>query len=153
MNVYHQKIQWDPDSAKDIEPTESNLKIIFEEKCQALREVGKLGALLDIDTLGVQDELAHDLKEILDLYQYYVEGFWHMAKVYFGMGKVADHREEKDLEQVIRANEELADFCSRLQERLRNTAYPFYVYWTMDVQELHCLHQDIENMIQKYKSR
>lgn len=152
MNVYHQKIQWDPDSAKDIEPTEENLEIIFDEKRQAMTEAKQLEAILDMDTLGVPDELAHDLREILDLCQYYAEGFYHMAKVYFGMKKALENREAGDLERVIRANEELADFCDRLQDRLRDTSYPFYVYWAMDVDELRSLHRDIEDMVQKYET-
>lgn len=148
MNVYHQKIQWEPESAKDIEPMEENLEIIFAEKRQAMVDADKLEGILDIDTLGLSDELACDLKEILDLYRYYVEGFYHMARVYFGMRKAMDNRKEGDLELVIQANEELACFCRRLQERLRNTEYPFYVYWVMDVDELKKLHRDIEDMVQ-----
>ncbi len=68
---------------------------------------------------------------------------------YRHMRKGVEDRQDGDLEQVIRSNDALAEFCRRLQDRLQGTAYPFYVYWTVDVDELRSLHRDIAGMIRQ----
>lgn len=147
MNVYHQRIQWDPESAEDIRPTRKNIQIVLEEKYLAMKEVKRLSEILDVDTLGLPEGLTEDIREILDLYSYYVEGFYHMAKVYFGIRKLIENKEDGDYAWVMSATEELEQFCILLEERLKGRHYPFYVYWVMDVEELKLLGNDVRHQL------
>ncbi|RHP36216.1 hypothetical protein [Lachnotalea sp. AF33-28] len=148
MNVYHQRIQWDPPCAELIRPTKENLEHIMIEKSAAVEEAMRLGSILDIEHLGVPEEFAEDIKKILDLFVWYVKGFQRMAGVYFHMQKALEDRMPPDFAQVEEENRKLKQYTENLKKRLDHTSYPFYVYWVMDTKELDLLAADVDRMLQ-----
>lgn len=148
MNVYHQRVQWDPDSASLIVPSDENLDLIFREKQEAMEEVSKLADILKPETLGLPEAVTSDLIEMLDLYRYYVEGFMHMAKVYFRMQKYQTEHVEQDKVKVEEDNASLKAFVVSLKKRLKGTRYPFYIYWMINPGELESLAADVEKSLE-----
>lgn len=144
MNVYHQRAQWDPGSAAAIVPTEENLRAIFREKEEARELAAKLLELLQPDSLGIPAPLADQLADLLDLYEFYVEGFAHMARVYFTMQKYRSEHLEEDARRAAHENKALKEFVAALRNRFAGTHYPFYVCWMMDPRQLELLASDVD---------
>ena len=143
MCVWHNRSDWDPESAQILEATEENYQTILKEKEQALKEAETLAAAFDFASLGLPEAFSEELNQLLLLYPIYTEGFCWMAKVFFGMRLYQKIRRRDLLERVLRDNDGLKDFAGRLEAFLRQRDYPFYVRWIMEPDELKRLHADI----------
>ncbi len=146
MNVYHQRKQWDPESAALIVPTEENIARIIREKEEALALAKGLRDLLMPQTLGVSPALRDELEDILDLYPQYVSGFLYSARAYFRMRKAVEYRSVDDARKALEEAASLRAFANGLERRLAQRDYPFYLYWMADPRELLLLCDDIEKM-------
>lgn len=150
MNVYHQRIQWDPPCAEQIRPSKENLELIFREKAEAVKEAEKLSGILDIGHMGVPSDFAEDMKEILDLFVWYAKGYQRMAGVYFQLHKALEGGTAADYQIAEEENRKLKEYNEELKKRLDNTSYPFYVYWVMDTGELDLLAADADRMLDRH---
>jgi hypothetical protein len=77
----HGMDDWKPRASALVAVNADNITIILAEKEAAVREAAALPGILEMDRLGLEAELAAELREMLDLYGYYVEGFSHCARV------------------------------------------------------------------------
>lgn len=144
MTVIHSRDEWDPGASRLIEPTDENLKVIFAEKSEALREVHGLPEILKPETLGLPKKLVDEINTMLNLYQYHVQGFYHSARSCFLAKRGAMTRQHRDLTAANESVEELISFREQLGARLNGTSYPHYVYWLLDVDRLQMLIEDIK---------
>lgn len=128
--------KWDPASAALVTLTEENVRALVEEKRQACSEVARLPAILDPDSLGVPVDVARSLGEMLDLYGWYVRGFYHLAATWAAVRFASRRAREADKVAAREAIEALAEFRKSLERRLAGNEYPFYVRWMMDPRDL-----------------
>lgn len=144
MNVYHQRVQWDKESAKYIVPTEENIARIIAEKEQALEESKRLYDILKPETLGAGERLEKELNDICELYPLYVEGYLLSARAYFRMQKALKENNAEDAKLAEKECDRIFKFAANLRERLSEKDYPFYLLWMTDVDELDSLAADIQ---------
>ena len=78
---------------------------------------------------------------MLELFESYVEMFYHAAKITFLFKSYHDIRDIPALEQ---ANREMEEFRIRLEAQLSGTHYPYYVYWLLDTRMLQSFVEDNE---------
>jgi hypothetical protein len=147
MTVIHGRDEWEPGASKLVEPTEENLKIIFDEKEKALQEVKKLVSILNLETLKLPEQLAGELRIILDLYELYVRGFACCARSCFLAKRALNTRNASDIEKTRESLKILSGYRDEVTQHLENTSYPHYVYWLLDVERLDLLIEDIGERI------
>ena len=134
MLVFQGRDDWEPGASKRIEPTAENLKVIFEEKEQAEREVALLPTILKLDEAQLPSELRDSYKTLLDLYQLYVRGLKHCAIACFTTRKAEKTRNAADIAAAQKAAEQLAAYRQEVARRLQGTYYPHYVYWFFELE-------------------
>jgi hypothetical protein len=142
MVKIHGMDDWKPGASALVEVNADNIALILAEKEAALREAAALPGILDPDRLGLDAELAAELREMLDLYGYYVEGFSHCARVCYLTRFAAQTSDEEETKRAKAAISGLGDFSKKLTARLIGTDYPHYVYWLLDHLRLESLARD-----------
>jgi hypothetical protein len=123
MMKAHCMDEWLPGASQQVLPTSENLKIIFEEKAQAVREAEALRDILQIEKLGFSDELVAGFNELLDLYPYYVRCYEYSCKAYFLCLLAEKTRKAADRCKVEAALEQLTDYAAVVRERLEQGEY------------------------------
>lgn len=141
------RCDWEPGIEKLLDRTEENIAAIIKEKDEALVDVKKLEAILDIDTLGITPELAADIREVLDLYYYYVLMIRSAAIVFFRGQKAIETKTEEDLEKAKAALADFADVKKVIVKRMENTDYPHYVYHHFIPDRFDMLANDIQEKL------
>jgi hypothetical protein len=142
MVKIHGMDDWKPGASALVAVNANNIALILAEKEAAASEAAALPGILDPDRLGLDAELADELREMLDLYGYYVEGFSHCARVCYLTRLAAQTSGEEDKGRAKAAISGLADFSKKLAARLASTDYPHYVYWLLDHHRLESLVMD-----------
>lgn len=143
MTKHHNRGNWDPEATNLLVTTEDNLAVIFAEKQAAIAEAGRLAAILQPRSLGLPPQFAEEIETMLELYQYYVEVFYHVARVSFLTKRAKDTGSAADREPLREAFQAFVSFRKRLSARLAGTEYPFYIYWMLDDKQLGQLETDI----------
>lgn len=133
LKKHHSRSQWDPDSVDILNPTQEHIGQILAEKREALELVRRLPEILSVDTLGIPEEFASELKFTLVLYDLYIHQFYISAKIVFY--SLADHN-QKNYQEIATALNELIELRSNIKSKLENTNYAFYLYWLLDVDKL-----------------
>jgi hypothetical protein len=144
--VINIKCTWDPNFSKLIEPTDENLKEILNEKEDALKEVSQLSEILKIEEIGLPEEIASELKIILQLYRLYVEGFQLSTKAIFLAKKALMTKSEDDIKATRNALSELLSFKEKISNALKDTSYVHLTYMLLDQNRI----QDLVNNINYY---
>jgi hypothetical protein len=136
----------EPNFSKLIEPTDENLKEILNEKEDALKEVSQLSEILKIEEIGLPEEIASELKIILQLYRLYVEGFQLSTKAIFLTKKALMTKSEDDIKATRNALSELLSFKEKISNALKDTSYAHLTYMLLDQNRI----QDLVNNINYY---
>ena len=147
MQVWHQREQWDPGSAKDLEPTKENLAVIYSEKRQAVEQAQKLRDILDPGTLGLPEAFLAEIEAMLELYVLYARGYELSAHAYFSAQRALKTGEPIDAESALANADALDAFQGELARHLEATVYPHYVYWLTSPTRLHQLADDIRQKL------
>jgi hypothetical protein len=148
MVKIHGRDDWDPGASGLVEPTAANIEAVLAEKLAALEEVKALPDLLRPRQLGLPEELTIELETMLDLYEWYVEGFYLATAACYLARKTELSHQSSDRSEAGRWLAELSGYRDRLIERLKGSAYPHYVYWLLDTDRLRGLIADISRILQ-----
>lgn len=144
MFFNHNMEDWVPGASATITATDDNIDFIFREKEAASAEVLQLPAILDIDSLGLSAELAEDLKDMLDMYGYYVKAFEYSAKACYLAQKAMERGVPEDRVAADKAIEELAAYAEVIRARALKKEYHHHeVYWMLDHKRMLSLAGDI----------
>ena len=142
MVKIHGMDDWRPGASALVAVNADNIALILAEKETAVREAAALPGILEPDRLGLDTELTAELREMLDLYVYYVEGFSLCARVCYLTRLAVQTSDEEDTRRAKAAISGLEDFSKKLAAYLTGTDYPHYVYWLLDHQRLESLAAD-----------
>ena len=143
MTKHHNRGNWDPNALDILDGSEEHVRMILEEKQEALRECLRLRSLLDPNSLGVPPSFQAEIETMLELFTYYCKAFYYAAQASFLAHRALLTGNPADQERTREALTELLDFQRELKERLTDTEYPFYLYWLLDEKQLLSLYQDI----------
>ncbi|QJR20490.1 hypothetical protein HKM20_04045 [Pelagibacterium halotolerans] len=147
MQVWHQREQWDPGSAKHLEPTPENLAVIYAEKREAVEQAEKLKDILDPGTLGLPDAFLVEIEAMLELYVWYARGYELSAHAYFAAQRALQTGERSDAVTALANADALDAFQGELASHLETTVYPHYVYWLTSPTRLHQLAEDVRSKV------
>ena len=143
MYIFQGREDWEPGSLKRVEATAENLKIIFAEKEQAEREVALLPEILKLEETPLPAGLKASMREVLDLYQRYVQGFKYCAVACFTTKKAMNTHDAADIAAALRTADEVDAYRQEAARRLEGTYYPHYVYWFLPLDYLDRLTADV----------
>jgi hypothetical protein len=150
MFFNHNMEDWVPGASAAITATDENIAYIFEEKAQARKEAAGLAAVLDADTLGLPPELAEDLKDMIDLYQVYIEGFYFCTRACYLAQKALEQGGENNLYAARDAVKELAAYAEIVHRRVHKRDYHHHeVFWLLDHKRLLSLASDIDGRLDR----
>jgi hypothetical protein len=147
MTKHHNRGNWDPESPNLLVTSDTNLAAIFAEKNEALEEVKQLSSVLKAETLGLPDSFVDEINEMLDLFDYYVQAFYHVSRMVFLSKRAIDTPNSANVGPLREALKEFSSYRERLSRKLAGTSYPFYVYWMLDETQLGSLEKDIQKRI------
>lgn len=136
----HGRDDWEPGASARVAATDENIAAVLAEKAEALRRVEGLPSLLRPDALGLPPALAGELREMLDLYRWYVQLADHAARVVFRTRQVMDGG--GDRAAALAAVEGLRAFREQVAGRLQGTHYPHLVYWLLCTERMRLLIED-----------
>jgi len=145
--AYHTREQWEPGAADEIVPNEDNIRIIIAEKKAAVEAVEKLHELLRPETLGLPEHLTQELITLIDLYPYYVKTFYYAIQACFLVQKALYTHIQEDLNEAQTAVQALSMFRIELTNRMKDTFYPYYIYWMLDENLLLNLEEDLSGKL------
>jgi len=138
------KCRWVPGFSNLLEPTEENLKAIFEEKDLALKEVEYLPKILAVDELGLPQEMVSELKILLKLYVLYVRGFQLCTYAIFLTKKALRTKDKKDVNAVLETLEKLSEYKDSLSKEMESLSYTHLSYQMLNSDNLSKLEKDIK---------
>lgn len=144
MFYNHNMEDWVPGASATITATDGNIKFIFKQKDDALEEVQRLPQILDVESLGISEELAEELKDMLDMYYYYVKAFGFCAKACYLAQKAMERGVPGDkvqAEDMVRQLEEYAEVVR--QRALKKDYHHHEVFWLLDHKRMLSLAKDI----------
>ena len=136
MLVFQGRDDWEPGASRRIEPTEENIRAIFEEKEQAVHEVEQLPGILRLEDTPLPAALKTSMATVLDLYRWYALGFKHCTIVCFATKKAENTRSPEDVAAARKGVEDLASFRQEAGRRLEGTYYPHTAYWFFPLDNL-----------------
>jgi hypothetical protein len=144
MTRIHGMDDWKPGASKLVEATVENISAIYLEKEDAIRGVAELEQILDLEHLSVDEPMRNDLKEIIDLFKWYVLGFDLCARVCYTARSALRTRSDSDFFAVRRSLETMQRYVGDVESRLAGKNYPHHVYWLLDYERVQCLIQDVQ---------
>jgi hypothetical protein len=144
MMKTHSMDEWKPGASRQILPTDENIKTILAEKQHAIEESEKLKDILRLDKLGYSKELTADLKELLDLYPYYVRCFALTCRACFLTLKAETTRQRADIEAAGNEIGALRDYSAVVKKRIAQGEYTHQVPRLIDYKRLNHLADNIE---------
>lgn len=148
MMVYiHGRDDWEPGASKKVEPTDENIEVIIREKDAALEEVKNLSAILKAETLGFSEEILKEIEDTLDLYVYFVKMMRVCTIACFYTRKALATKDQADIKKAKDTIPLLENFIGELDLRLKDSAYPHYVYFMLNEKRMKNLIKDIEKQL------
>ncbi|MBC7091973.1 MAG: hypothetical protein H5T50_08740 [Nitrososphaeria archaeon] len=141
------KCRWVPGFSNLLEPTEENLKVIFEEKDLALKEVERLPKILAVEELGLPQEMVSELKILLKFYEMYVRGFQLCTHAIFLTKKALKTKDKKDVCMILEVLEKLSEYKNNLSKELEDTSYTHLTYQMLNSDRLEKLVKDIRFLL------
>ncbi len=145
----HGRDDWEPGSSDRVKPTEENIAVIFAEKDEALREARALPSILRPETLGLPDDVVLEILDWLDLYVYFVQMMRVSTRVCFQTRKAALTKDPGDLSAARAELAELRAFTARLAKRLARQPYMHLVSFTLNIDRLSRLANDVTEQLAK----
>jgi len=140
---------WQPEASKKVEPTLENLEIIFEEKRQAVQESQKLAEILDADSLGLPEDIAFDLKDMMDIYTYYTRCFELAAKACFWCRRAEITCDMEDRDKTLKVLDEIREYIPLLKERITRRTYTHEIRRLIDYKRFEELIRNINEHLDK----
>lgn len=153
VTSYHCRDQWEPGASERIKVTDENIQAIIAEKQAAVEEIGRLRATLQPETLGVPESFIQELDLTLDLYAYFVKTFYFAVRACFLAQKAITTGNAEDIRIADASVSDISVFRKELADRMKDTLYPFYIYWMLDESLLESLEQDIRKQLHELNAK
>jgi len=136
MTVFHSREQWEPGASERVQPTEENIKVIIQEKEEAMAMARSLKQLVNIEALGVAEPVQEYLRFLMDGFVAYIEGFQIEAKTTVLTKRAEQTKLPEHIEQAkasLVGYEELARRCNALTYK---KGYSHLVNYLLDGERL-----------------
>ena len=104
--------------------------------------------ILQSETLGLPIRVVEELDVMLELYQLYVRGFYYCTAACYLTRLAQQTCKKTDRKNAEDMLGELTRYRDRVEQRMRRTDYPHYVYWLLDVDRLQKLSSDVKKNIE-----
>lgn len=151
MTVIHSRDDWDEGASGRVAVTAENMKVIFEEKRQAIEETKALHGILQAETLGVTEEFAEDMTNTIDAMILFAE-FCDITTRSMYLTRYAEITGE---DNYIAAGEtvldELEQIAAKIETWEEGTSYPYYLYSRLHPQRIRRYAKDVEYRLTKLK--
>ena len=153
MMKTHSLEEWRPGAAMYVSPTDENIKTILEEKQQAVLESEQLKDILRVDKLGLSAEMTSDLKELLDIYPYYVRCFEKTCKAYFLTLKAESTCDKADIDAARHEIPELRAYSEVIKKRVSQGEYTHQIPRMVDYRRLLSMALSIETHLSNLRGK
>lgn len=151
MTVIHSRDDWDEGASGRVSVTAENMKVIFEEKKQAIEETKALHGVLQVETLGVTEEFAEDMTNTIDAMILFAE-FCDITTRSMYLTRYAEITgEDKDIAAAENVLIELEQAAVKIETWEEGTAYPYYLYSRLHPHRIRRYAKDVEQRLAKLK--
>lgn len=147
MTKIHGMDDWLPGASKRVEVTAENMVAIYQEKEEALSKVCVLEAILELDKLKIDASFKQDLREIINLFKWYVQGFNLCARLCYSAKLAISTGKPSDLDLAKAELIELEQYTKELINRKEKRSYPHHVFWLLDHERLGDLIKDVKQRL------
>lgn len=133
MTVFHSRDQWEPGAHKRVEPTDENIKLIMQEKAEAVDMANQFSQIANtLSTKADNPEIKRYLEYLSKAFVLYVQGFQLEAQtmLYTKRAELT-----KDQEFVKKAQETLASYLplsEKYKEMVSRKGYSHIVEYMLD---------------------
>ena len=135
METKHSLWAWDPSRRHDLELSRERVEALIAEKEEARRRVRRLAGRVEAGHPSADPRLLETLRAQFDLFETYVEGFYHCARVcLFARWVETRPGEVKDADRARfrEALEALASYGTRVRALAEEARHPHQVTLLMD---------------------
>lgn len=132
MTVQHTRDHWDKGASEKVQPTEENMKIMLQEKAEAVKQAEDIRTWLKPEKLGVKPEIEKYLNFVIDVYGVYAEIFEAQIKTAALMKRWEERKMPEDMlavKETLGIYDSLAD---RLEAVVTGKGYSNNVEYVMD---------------------
>ena len=128
MTVIHSRDDWDPGASSRVSVTPENMEFIFREKKEAISQTEALYDILDINSLGVSDSFAADMKAAIDCMVLFARFCDITTRAMYLTVYAEQTRCEDDLKAAEGTLDELCGIARQIEAAFNGTFYPYYLY-------------------------
>ncbi len=128
MTVIHSRDDWDPGASSRVSVTPDNMEFIFREKKEAISQTEALYDILDINSLGVSDSFAADMKAAIDCMVLFARFCDITTRAMYLTVYAEQTRYEDDLKAAEGTLDELYGIARQIEDAFDGTFYPYYLY-------------------------
>lgn len=149
----HSIRDWDPSKNDTCIPTESNMKIIFGEKDEAVRMIKDLYSKVRRGHAGVSSSCLEYLDNSFKAFETYVDACKVTAEAVFSVRYVLDSTEKsgsfyKEMKTIVKEKmQALYEMIDILDKFYQSTSYPSVVYVLLDADRIRTLHKDLSRKL------
>jgi len=142
-------VEWDPERAGRLDPTEQNTRLVLEEKEEAVRRVEALAPLLDAPPAALTDTAIAHFRQHYDVFRRFVVGFRLVASAlmlarYVSEGPQSPSPFRKQAEnRLARTMNELLNLADSFDDFAAATEHNYPVYILLSAERVRALHRDL----------
>lgn len=145
----HGRDDWEPGASLKVKVTDENLKIIFDEKQQAIKECEALKDILNAESLGFPQEVIEDINTMLEIYKVYCNIGNLSCRTVFLSQRAIDSGDKAHKEEALQAINDLRDYTDYVKKFLDNRTHFYHhiVFWLINVDRMESLANDAYELV------
>lgn len=127
VNIFNRE-EWVPGSSANVAATAENIMVIFAEKDEGVALAKELYDILDVESLGVPEEFARDITNLIDTIVLFAECCRAITIVGYQTQLSINSRKASDVTQVKRSLALLDESRDNIKAKMDNVFYPYYIH-------------------------
>lgn len=129
MTVIHSRDDWEPNASARVSVTKENMAVIFEEKRQGIEETKALYGILDVDSLGVSEKFAKDMRTTIDGQVLYAEFCDVTTKAMYLTSWAEKTKSKEDILVAEKTVDDLEAMARKIEDYFKDDSdCPYYLY-------------------------
>jgi hypothetical protein len=147
MVRFHGQDEWDPEASRLVEPTDENIALIFREKEEGVALAESLSTLVEVDKLGVSEEIARYFEFLNHFYVLYTCIMRDQAHTVFLIEKARRTLRRVDIDAALATLEPFTSHAEALKSGIQGKGFANVVEWCLDGERVFRFKADAERIL------
>lgn len=144
MTVHHSREAWDPGASQKVLPTDENIRIMFQEKDEAVRMAEELPEYIDPERLGVNATIKEYLEFLMKAYVLFTKSMRLECRAAVRTRRALESGEEADRSAAYAELDGADELADALNGLVRDKGYANSVLYVLDGERVRRFKEDIE---------